>query len=68
MKSQVLIDMPDNEINDLLISEKDKLVKMKMSHAVSPLENPMQIKYLRKSIARIMTEISRRNLKSKENK
>ncbi|MAM04646.1 MAG: 50S ribosomal protein L29 [Flavobacteriales bacterium] len=68
MKSQVLIDMPDNEINDLLVSEKDKLVKMKMSHAVSPLENPMQIKYLRKSIARIMTEISRRNLKSKENK
>ena len=66
--SQVLIDMPDNEINDLLVSEKDKLVKMKMSHAVSPLENPMQIKYLRKSIARIMTEISRRNLKSKENK
>ncbi len=68
MKSQVLIDMPDNEINDLLVSEKDKLVKMKMSHAVSPLENPMQIKYLRKSIARIMSEISRRNLKSKENK
>ena len=68
MKSQVLIDMPDNEINDLLVAEKDKLVKMKMSHAVSPLENPMQIKYLRKSIARIMTEISRRNLKSKENK
>jgi len=63
MKSQVLIDMPENELRDLLISEKDKLVKMKMSHAVSPLENPMQIKYLRKSIARVMTEISRRNNK-----
>tara|TARA_B100001540_G_C15783845_1_gene632270 strand:- start:1329 stop:1523 length:195 start_codon:yes stop_codon:yes gene_type:complete len=60
MKGQVLIDMPMNELQDLLTAEKEKLVKMKMSHAVSPMENPMQIKYSRKTIARIMTEISRR--------
>ena len=60
MKGQVLIDMPINELQDLLATEKEKLVKMKMSHAVSPMENPMQIKYSRKTIARIMTEISRR--------
>jgi len=60
MKGQVLIDMPMNELQDLLTTEKEKLVKMKMSHAVSPMENPMQIKYSRKTIARIMTEISRR--------
>jgi large subunit ribosomal protein L29 len=35
---------------------------MKMSHAVSPLENPMQIKFARKTVARIMTELSRRNI------
>ena len=52
--------MPENELKDLLIAERDKLKKMKMSHAVSPLENPMQIKYARKTIARIMTEFSRR--------
>ena len=60
MKGQGLIDMPMNELQDLLTTEKEKLVKMKMSHAVSPMENPMQIKYSRKTIARIMTEISRR--------
>tara|TARA_B100001758_G_C18297726_1_gene550593 strand:+ start:122 stop:316 length:195 start_codon:yes stop_codon:yes gene_type:complete len=60
MKGQVLIDMPINELQDLLATEKEKLVKMKMSHAVSPMENPMQIKFSRKTIARIMTEISRR--------
>ena len=60
MKAQVLTDMPLNELHDLLVAEKDRLVKMKMSHAVSPMENPMQIKYSRKTIARIMTEISRR--------
>ncbi len=65
MKAQVLIDMPENELNDLLIAEKDRLVKMKMSHAVSPMENPLQIKFTRKTIARVMTEISKRRNTSK---
>ena len=61
MKAQVLIDMPLNELNDLLVTEKERLIKMKMSHAVSPMENPMQIKFARRTVARIMTELSRRN-------
>ena len=65
MKVQVLIDMPENELNDLLVTEKDRLVKMKMSHAVSPMENPLQIKFTRKTIARVMTEISKRRNTSK---
>ena len=59
--------MPNNELNDLLVAEKDKLVRMKMRHTVSPLENPLQIKYLRKDIARIMTEISKRKKDQKKN-
>tara|TARA_B100000401_G_C52386311_1_gene522042 strand:- start:272 stop:466 length:195 start_codon:yes stop_codon:yes gene_type:complete len=62
MKAQVLTDMPLNELNDLLLAERDRLLKMKISHAVSPIENPMQIKFARKSVARIMTELSRRNI------
>ena len=65
MKTQVLIDMPINELHDLLDTEREKLVRMKMSHAVSPLENPMQIKFARKTVARIMTELSRRKNTSK---
>ena len=60
MKTQVLTDMPLNELNDLLNTEREKLIRMKMSHSVSPLENPMQIKFAKKNVARIMTEISRR--------
>ena len=67
MKKQVYTDMPLNELNDLLVSERQKLVKMKMSHSVSPMENPMQIKYSRRTVARIMTEISRRNISKNEN-
>jgi large subunit ribosomal protein L29 len=65
MKAQVLTEMPENELNDLLVTEKDRLVKMKMSHAVSPMENPLQIKFTRKTIARVMTELSKRRNTSK---
>ncbi len=34
MKAQVLTDMSENELNDLLVIERERLVKMKMSHAV----------------------------------
>ncbi len=60
MKDTVLTEMPINELEDLLVSEKDRLDKLRMSHAVSPLENPLSIKYSRKKIARIMTELSSR--------
>ena len=66
METSVLKEMVDKEILDLLQEERDSLIKMKMSHAVSPLENPQKIKFTRRNIARIMTEISRRE-KLKDN-
>jgi large subunit ribosomal protein L29 len=65
MKAQVLTDMPENELHDLLVTEREKLIKMKMSHAVSPMENPLQIKFTRKAIARVLTELSNRRNTSK---
>ena len=60
MKDLVLTEMPLNELNDLLESDKERLMKLKMSHSVSPLENPLSIKFARKQVARIMTELSKR--------
>ena len=51
----------------MLTSEKEKLAKMKMSHEVSPLENPKLITFTRKVIARIKTEISRRKIEKTAN-
>ena len=62
MKSNVLIEMPDNEIKDLLLEERERLAKMKMNHAVSPLENPHQIRYVKRIIARVLTELRRREI------
>lgn len=67
MKTIVLTDTPDNELQEMLSSEKEKLYKMKMSHEVSPLENPKLITFTRKVIARIKTELSNRRIDSKNN-
>ena len=64
MKKIILNDMPDNELLEMLSSEKDKLFKMRMRHEVSPLENPKLISSTRKVIARISTEISNRKITS----
>jgi len=40
---------------------KDVLAKLKFAHSVSPIENPMRMKFLRKDIARLITEINARN-------
>ncbi len=66
MKSSVLIEMPDNELNDLLLETKERLSKMKMSHAVSPLENPHQIRFTKRDIARILTEKRRREIENEQ--
>ena len=58
MKATILIDTPENELLEMLASEKEKLSNMKMSHEVSPLENPKLITSTRKVIARIKTELS----------
>ena len=66
MKASILKDTPENELLEILASEKEKLAKMKMNHEVSPLENPKLITVTRKVIARIMTELSRRRIETLE--
>ena len=63
MKASILKDTPENELLDMLSTEKEKLSKMKMNHEVSPLENPKLITVTKKVIARIMTELSSRRIK-----
>jgi large subunit ribosomal protein L29 len=38
---------------------------MKLNHAVTPLENPMQIKFTRRTVARLKTELRNRELQAK---
>ena len=41
------------------ISEQEKaLQKLKFAHAISPIENPMQIRIARRELARLKTELT----------
>ena len=61
MKQQEVVKLSNEELSEQLIESKKKYNQLKMAHAVSPLENPIQIKAVRKSIARIMTELNKRD-------
>jgi len=62
MKTSEIKDLTTEEIKEKIETEKAALTKMKMNHAVSPLENPMLIRMTRKNIARLMTELRKREL------
>ncbi|HKK58239.1 MAG TPA: 50S ribosomal protein L29 [Salinivirga sp.] len=53
-------ELTDQELLERIDDTKNMLTRMKMNHAVSPLENPNQIKNVRKDVARLLTEQSQR--------
>lgn len=61
MKSSVIREMTTEEIEERLIDEKSTLAKLKMQHAISPLENPLVLRERKNDVARLMTELTRRS-------
>jgi len=54
----------DKELAERLKEEKDLLIKLKIQHAVSTIENPARITAQRKLIAKILTETRERSIKA----
>lgn len=50
----------DQDLKEKLSDETLRLKKMTFGHAITPIENPMSIRLLRRDIARIKTELHRR--------
>ncbi len=55
-------DMSTADLQEKLEQTREQLMKMRLNNAVSPLENPNQIRNTRKNIARYLTELRRRQL------
>lgn len=60
MKREDITKLSLEDLNNRINSSVEQLGKMKLSHTVSPIENPLQIRELRKNIARLRTELSKR--------
>ena len=63
MEQKVIRELTTSEIFERLDEEKKQLTKLKLNHAVSPLENPNKISAYRKTIARLKTELRSRVLR-----
>lgn len=64
MKYAEITEMSDEQIIQRIAEEKQSLTKLRFAHAVSSVENPMKIHHARKDIARLSTELSKRNKNS----
>ena len=60
MKQEVIRELSTPELIEILEEEHIQLSKLKMNHAISPLENPNKIKVYRRTVARLTTEVVKR--------
>ena len=60
MKTAEIKDMSVQDLQERIAAEKARLATMKVQHAVSPVENPSEIKKTRRDIARMLTILSQK--------
>ena len=55
------------ELREMLNNTQVDLNKMRMSHRTAEIENPVEIRTVRRNVARILTEIKKRELQDNTN-
>ena len=68
MKSSEIRELSIKELEERLESEENMMVRMRMNHAVSPLDNPNKIIETRRNIARLQTEMRARQIQEQSEK
>jgi large subunit ribosomal protein L29 len=66
MKNSEIRELTLKELRERIEGEKETMVRMKLNHAVSPLDNPIKLRDAKKNIARLMTELRKRELSETE--
>ena len=65
MKTSEIRELSSPDLLERIDTEKTMLIRLKLNHAISPLDNPQKIKEARLTIARLMTEMRNRDLSKK---
>ena len=52
----------DQDLAARIKEDEQRLKKLEFAHAISPLENPVSIRGLRRDIARLKTELRRKQM------
>ena len=62
MKQAEIKELSVEELQQTLAETKKGYADLKVAHSVTPLENPMQIRKTRRTVARLATELTKREL------
>jgi large subunit ribosomal protein L29 len=57
-----LKNMSEEDLRSRIEEDELRLKKLRFAHSVSPLENPMTIRDVRKDLARVKTELRKKQL------
>ena len=60
MKQSEVKELSVAELQEELDRSRKSYADLKMAHAVSPLENPIQLRTARRAVARVATELTKR--------
>jgi len=60
MKNKEIKELSVEELKEKLAEFKKQHADLKMAHFVTPLENPLQIRTARRTVARLATELTNR--------
>ncbi|MEY4383285.1 MAG: hypothetical protein RI995_827 [Bacteroidota bacterium] len=58
MKNAEINKLGVEELAKLIVNEQENLDRLKLAHAISPIENPMRIRQSRRLIARLNTVLN----------
>jgi len=62
MKQSEIKNLSAVELQEKLSQTKKAYADLKMARAISPIENPLQIRSVRRTVARLATELTKREL------
>ena len=65
MKTSEIRELSTSDLLERIDTERTMLVRMKLNHAITPLDNPQKLKQTKITIARLLTELRSRELKQK---
>jgi len=67
MKTSEIRELSTSDLIERIDTERTMLVRMKLNHAITPLDNPQKVKEVKLTIARLLTELRTRELNKKSN-
>ncbi|MEI6047704.1 MAG: 50S ribosomal protein L29 [Bacteroidota bacterium] len=67
MKTSEIKELSASDLIERIDTERTMLVRMKLNHAITPLDNPQKVREVKLTIARLLTELRTRELNKKSN-